>query len=151
MCPANCSCSCHQPGRDRGPASEAARALGMKEGKFHNLVRRLEQYVVPEGDPFQPPGSAGRIRPIPAEMRARAYETVMKSHAARPGGMVTTKVVLPRTPEQQAWYAEATLVVPLFGGHRLPGTEWEYDLARCRAIREKGLARALEEARAGAG
>lgn len=123
----------------------------MGEGRFHNLARRLEQYVVPEGDPFQPPGSAGRIRPIPAEMRARAHETVMKPDPEKPGRMVSTKVRLPRTAAQQAWYAEATLVLPLFGGHRLPGTEWEYDLARCRAIREKGLARVLEEERAGAG
>ena len=118
----------------------------MREGKFHNLIRRLEQYVVPEGDPFQPPGSAGRIRPIPAEMRVRAYETVMKPDRANPEQLVATKVLLPRTATQRAWYAEATLVVPHFGGHRLPGTEWEYDLARCRAIGEKGLARVLEEA-----
>ena len=146
MSAADCPCTCHLPRSDRGPASAAARALGMREGKFHNLIRRLEQYVVPEGDPFQPPGSAGRIRPIPAEMRARAYETVMKPDPAKPGRMVATKVLLPRTATQQAWYGEATLVVPLFGGQRLPGTEWEYDLTRCRAIGQKGLARVLEEA-----
>jgi len=116
----------------------------MGDGRFYNLVRRLELYVVPEGDPYHP-GEARRIRPIPAAMCERRYETVLRDDPSKPGRKIATKQVLPRTPEQEAWYAQATLVVPLFGGERYPGGEWSFDLGRCRAIRRRGLVRVLAE------